>query len=430
MSRLKRFFIICSGAEPSILEDSRCLTDRTKYAAIGATVLSTAVLASFSGGYAMYKTFQSGPKAVALGLLWGVIIFNLDRYIVSSLHRQRIDSGVSPRERRKIRAREFYMALPRFALAVLISFVITRPIELRLFDREINAYVEDQKSKKRLEMENQIQREFPRIAELTTANENLRQEITKKEGLCDGLHELAMSEAAGKLETRTSGQRGKGPLFAERWENYQNCRNDLETLRKEVDLRLAGNQTEITADEAKRDTAIGLAVAKVNAMDGLLMHLEGHSHLTGQNLSLMIASGLIVALFVMLETAPIIVKLLSKRGAYEDICEAKEYEVYMTERRKMSDVDDDTNTRTTLKRRRNASLLDAEDRMRKSLIASMESIAAEELRKARREIATSLVQHWKTAELKNFGARFDIASSNGHKNTTTTTEIEEKLQHG
>src|SRR5689334_8430677 len=126
MTRLKRFFIICSGAEPSILDDPRCLTDRTKYAAIGATVLSTAVLASLSGGYAMYKTFQSGPKAVALGLLWGIIIFNLDRYIVSSLQRQRIDPSVSPKERRKIRLREFYLALPRLALAILISFVITR----------------------------------------------------------------------------------------------------------------------------------------------------------------------------------------------------------------------------------------------------------------------------------------------------------------
>src|SRR6185369_12032359 len=423
MTRLKRFFIICSGAEPSILDDPRCLTDRTKYAAIGATVLSTAVLASLSGGYAMYKTFQSGPKAVALGLLWGVIIFNLDRYIVSSLQRQRIDPSVSPKERRKIRAREFYLALPRLALAILISFVITRPIELRLFDREITAYVEEQKSRKRLGIEDQIQREFPRITELTTANENLRQEVRKKEIVCDGLHELAMSEAAGKLEARTSGEPGKGPLFAERWENYQNCRNDLEILRREIDRLIASNQTDITADEARRDANISAAVAKVNAMDGLLMRLEGHSNLTGQNLSLTIASALIVALFVMLETAPIIVKLLSKRGAYEDICEAREYEVYMNERQKMSDIDDDTNTRTTLKRRRNSALLEAEERLRKTLIASMETIAAEELRKARREIATSLVQHWKHAEIGNFEPRFDAASSNGHKNTTTTTGI-------
>lgn len=428
MTRLKRFFIICSGVEPSILDDPRCLIDRTKYAAIGATVLSTAVLASLSGGYAMYKTFQSGPKAVALGLLWGIIIFNLDRYIVSSLQRQRIDPSVSPKERRKIRLREFYLALPRLALAILISFVITRPIELRLFDREITAYVEEQKSKKRLAIEDQIQREFPRIAELTTANENLRQELRNKETACDGLHELAMSEAAGKLEARTSGERGKGPLFAERWENFQNCRNDLEILRREIDRRIASNQTDITADEARRDANVAVAVAKVNAMDGLLMRLEGHSYLTGQNLSLTIASVLIVVLFVMLETAPIIVKLLSKRGPYEDICEAREHEVYMSERRKMSDIDDDTNTRTTLKRRRNSALLEAEERLRKSLIASMETIAAEELRKARREIATSLVQHWQDAEIGNFEPRFDAASSNGHKNTTT--EIEEKFHHG
>ena len=111
------------------------------------------------------------------------------------------------------------------------------------------------------------------------------------------------------------------------------------------------------------------------------MRLKGHSYLTAENLSLIFASSLIVALFIMLESAPIIVKLLSKRGAYEDICEMKEYEVYMSESRKMSDIDDDTNTRTTLKRRRNAALLEAEGRLRKTLIASMETIAAEELRR-------------------------------------------------
>lgn len=431
MSWLKRFLIICSGAEPSILDDPRCLTDRTKYASIGATVLSTAVLASLSGGYAMYKTFESTPKAVVLGLLWGLIIFNLDRYIVSSLQRQRIDTDVPQKERWNIRRKEFYLALPRFALAILISFVITRPIELRLFDKEITAYVEDAKSKERVKAEKQVQLEFPQIADLGALNEKLRQEVKDKEGLCDVLHELAMSEAAGKLESKTSGRRGKGHLFEERWENFQNCRQDLDILRKEIALKLTANQTEIAAYEAKRNANLAVAFAKIDAMDGLLMRLKGHSQLTSENFSLIFASALIVALFIMLECAPIIVKLLSKRGTYEDICETKEYEVYVNERRNLLDINDDTETRATLKRRRNAALLEAEARLRKSLLASMESIAAEEIRKARREIATNLVQHWKRAELKNFEARFDFVSNNGHKNTTTTTtEIEERFHHG
>jgi len=424
---LKQFFIMCSGAERSIIYEPRCATERTKYAAIGATVLSTAVLASLSGGYAIYMTFQSVPKSVCLGILWGLIIFNLDRYIVSSLRRQRIGPTLTPKERRAVRAREIGRAVPRLMLAVLISVVITRPIELKLFNREINAYVEDEKSKKLVEIEQQKRREFPTIDELKTENEKLRQEMRNKENRCDELHELAMAEASGKSEARTSGRPGKGPLFEERWENYQKCREDLGQLRTQNDLTIAANDRKIAAAEADREASIKAARAKIEAMDGLLLRLKGHSYLTGQNLSIALASLLIVALFILLETAPIIVKLLSERGPYEDICEAKEHEVYVSEKRKISNINDDANTRVSLKRRRNAAILEAETRLRKSLVASMETLASEELRKARREIATTLVTHWRDAELENFEARFGAAdlSKNGNRSGATFAPVDQ-----
>ena len=419
MSKLKRFFIICSGAEPSILADPRCLTESSKYAAIGATVLSTAVLAGLSGGYAMYTTFQSAPKAMGFGLVWGLIIFNLDRYIVSSIQRQRIGPDVSRKEQLRIRVREFGRAVPRFLLAILISVVITRPIELKLFDREINAYVEDEKSKKTVAMQQQKEREFPRIAELNAANEVLSGEVRTKEIECNDLYELAMSEATGKSEARTSGDPGKGPLFRERWQNSENCRLDLVQLRSQIEQRIANNRTQITTLEAQRDAAIAASKAKIDAMDGLLMRLKGHSVLTGENRSLALASLLIVALFILLETAPMIVKLLSKRGPYEDISEAQEYEVYKSQQRKMAEVDDDMETLIALKRRRDAALLDADLKLRKSVVVSMETNAREKLQDVRRAVPIDFVEHWKNAEMSNFKARFESESNNGHTNATT-----------
>lgn len=419
MSKFTRFLIICSGAEPSIMDDPRCLTERSKYAAIGATVLSTAVLASLSGGYAIYKTFDRALIAIGFGFIWGLIIFNLDRYIVSSIQRQRINPDVSRKERVRIRLSEFGRALPRFALAILISLVITRPIELKLFQREINAYVDDEKSKKTVEMQAQKRLEFPQIDQLNTANTNLRTEVTNKEGVCNDLYELAMSEATGKSEARTSGRIGKGPLFKERWQNFENCRTDLVQLRSLNNQRIAENDTQIKGFEAQRDAAIAANKATIDAMDGLLMRLKAHSYLTGENESLTLASMLIVALFILLETAPMVVKLLSKRGPYEDICEARDYQVYMTERRKMQDTDDEVETQVTLKRRRDAALLDADLKLRKSVVTAMETNAKEELKNARQAVATDLVERWKNAELNNFKARFEAESNNGHKNITT-----------
>src|SRR4029450_6028644 len=82
--RMKRFFWLCSGADIAILQTWDCSTEHNTYAGIGATIVLTAVLASFSGGYALRTVFQSLPATVSLGILWGILIFNLDRYIVMS----------------------------------------------------------------------------------------------------------------------------------------------------------------------------------------------------------------------------------------------------------------------------------------------------------------------------------------------------------
>jgi hypothetical protein len=330
-----------------------------------------------------------------------------------------VSPELSRKEQLRIRLTEVGRAIPRFLLAILISVVITRPIELKLFEREINAYVEDEKSKKIVDIQKQKELEFPRIAELNTANEGLRTEIQNKETQCANVYEVAMREAIGIREEGTSGRRGTGPLYEQRWQRYKTCDNELVQLRSKNDQRIADNRIQIVSWEAQRDAAIAATKAKIDAMDGLLMRLKAHSLLTGENLSLALASLLIVALFILLETAPMIVKLLSKRGPYEDICEAQEYEVYISQRRKMSEVDDEAETLLTLKRRRDAAVLDADLRLRKSVIASRETSAREQLASVGREVTTDMVEHWKNAELNNFKTRFEAESNNGHKNATT-----------
>jgi len=86
---MKRFFWFCSGADLSILRTWDCSTEHNTYAGIGATIFLTAVLASISGGYALWTVFQSYPSSISFGILWGILIFNLDRYIVMSIHKRR-----------------------------------------------------------------------------------------------------------------------------------------------------------------------------------------------------------------------------------------------------------------------------------------------------------------------------------------------------
>lgn len=116
---LKQFFILCSGADKNILENSS-EGEQTKYVGIGATVFFTAVMAFIASAYALFTVFDSVYPALLFGLVWSLLIFNLDRFIVSTI-----------RKRDKFGS-EFLQATPRIILAVIIAIVISKPLEIKI----------------------------------------------------------------------------------------------------------------------------------------------------------------------------------------------------------------------------------------------------------------------------------------------------------
>ena len=84
---LKRFFILCSGADKNLI--ATCSDgEQNKYAGIGATVFFTAVMAVIASSYALYTVFDNIYTATFFGLVWGLLIFNLDRFIVSTIRKR------------------------------------------------------------------------------------------------------------------------------------------------------------------------------------------------------------------------------------------------------------------------------------------------------------------------------------------------------
>jgi hypothetical protein len=127
MKKVTRFFWFCSGAHIGTLK--KYPIEHNKYVGIGATIFFTALFASLSGGYAMYFVFAGNALAVVFavifGLIWGTAIFNMDRYIVSSIDKQGTTN------------QQILQASPRILLAIMIGIVISRPLELKIFDKEI-----------------------------------------------------------------------------------------------------------------------------------------------------------------------------------------------------------------------------------------------------------------------------------------------------
>lgn len=104
---LNEFLWICAGADRKVLR--QCPTDYAKYAGIGGTILFTALMAMLSGGYALFSVFKEQWVAIAFGVFWGLLIFNLDRFIVNTMYS---DGKVT------ISWQEFYCGLPRIIMAI------------------------------------------------------------------------------------------------------------------------------------------------------------------------------------------------------------------------------------------------------------------------------------------------------------------------
>ena len=81
---LNEFLWTCAGVNKKILR--QCPTDYAKYAGIGGTILFTALMAMLSGGYALNFVFDNQSLAICFGVFWGLLIFNLDRFIVNTMY--------------------------------------------------------------------------------------------------------------------------------------------------------------------------------------------------------------------------------------------------------------------------------------------------------------------------------------------------------
>ena len=121
---LRSFLLKCSGASPDILEECP-KHETTIQTGIGSIILVTAALAFFSGAYAIHTVFKSFWASIAFGVLWSLIIFSIDRFVITTTKK----SGNF--------WNEFRFCLPRLVLAVAIGVTISEPLKLELFRGEI-----------------------------------------------------------------------------------------------------------------------------------------------------------------------------------------------------------------------------------------------------------------------------------------------------
>lgn len=307
MQKVTSFFWLCSGADIATLK--KCPTEKSKYAGIGATVFFTGLFAALAGGYALHTVFDNVWIASAAGVLWGLLIFNLDRFIVSSMRKERKFN------------RELLTALPRILLAVLISIVIAKPLELKIFEKEINAELIIMNQQQLARQEAQVKIRFASTQDsLKSEITALKQEIQSKVMMRDDLLRIAREEADG---TGGSKQKNLGPIYKLKKENAVAVEKELEVMKISHEKRIATLEQRLHKNDSTLTAQIN-AISQAN-MDGPAARIEAMSRLTQQNGAMWWAEWFIILLFIALETAPVFVKLISSKGPYDNLLKTEEH---------------------------------------------------------------------------------------------------------
>lgn len=293
---LKHFFILCSGADKELLEG--CSEgEQTKYIGIGATVFFTAVMAFIASAYALFTVFDSVYPALLFGLVWGLLIFNLDRFIVSTI-----------RKRDKFGS-EFLQATPRIILAVIIAIVISKPLEIKIFEKEINTVLLKEKNAMALNNKKEVANYFKSDLDKNKAEiDSLKSDITKKEKEVNALYETYITEAEG---TKGTMKLGKGPVFKEKIAKHNLASAQLDSIRKNNLAKIAEKEGKTKLLQADLDKKVSETQPIIDGFDGIMARINALNKLPW------LPSFFIMLLFLAIETSPIIAKLLSPKGEYD-----------------------------------------------------------------------------------------------------------------
>ena len=368
-SPLKRFFWACSGATISILQKKECETEHSKYVGIGAAVFLTGVLAAVSASYAFSTVFSSGKWAIAFGIFWGAMIFNLDRYLVLSIRNTPPSTTSTWKEKILNVGGVLVIALPRIALAALLATAITKPLELLIFDDEIRAEMpglqQDQAKEFQRELETELQGGggqttlAARIEKLREENRNLEKEINQKQEEQVKARQAAIDEAEGRANLPA----GQGPVFEMKKQNAldnEKKANDYITRRTDLQKR---NDTQIADLERQQQEAAQAARTKSQANDGLATQLQAFSRLTRKNPVIWSADLVFMAIIWILEIAPILTKVYSKYGPYDKALDFEERKVYAQKDREFEELENDIKTQREFYQRQKDVLTKIQDRV-------------------------------------------------------------------
>lgn len=311
-----------AGADEYILMRST-YSDHVKYSTLGGIVCATGFMAAMAGGYAFYIIFKEKAAAITennsqfveqstdfktvllsilFGIIWGLIIFNIDRFIVASTGK---GDGTDA-----ITWGEFRGAIPRIIMGIIIAITISKPVELRMFETEIDVRLHEKQQEEYTKQMKKVEMNFrPEVERIEDEIEALRSEISLQRENLERKTTIFQAEMDG---LSGSGKKGKGPSAREK-------ERERDLAQSELDALIAKNEPKIEnliEDKKAAQNKIKLEKAKAenvaNGLNGLLERLHIAHEIAGFWITLFIT-----LLFMAIELTPIFFKMMLIKSPYD-----------------------------------------------------------------------------------------------------------------
>lgn len=370
----------CSGADKRILR--QCPTDYAKYAGIGGTILFTALMAMLSGGYAVYKVFANIPKnapidfidtraqvfAIGFGIFWGLLIFNLDRFMVNTMY-----SDGTP----KITKEELRGGMPRIILAIFLGIVISTPIEMRIFQDQIKIVV-DQNQLKVEQSSNSSN--VGKQEKIDAANAELS-ELRQKSKKAWDAYNVEVNGTGGSKHV------GEGPIAKGLKKQAEIADDEFNDAKSRLQPQIDTWSKEISNKEKQ-------SKASASGLNGFAAELDALYSMKG--ITLFMARMLVTLLFITIEVVPTLFKMMMSSGPYDDLRRAEMHRARVLSDKTISDINDQVNTMVKISVAKNKSKLEAEQAANKDLL--------NRIAMAQSELLQTAIDEWKAEEMKKVKA--------------------------
>jgi hypothetical protein len=401
-----------AGARTELLEAAPGV--RSRFVALGGTLLSTGGLAVLSAAFAVHMALGVWwPFALVFGLFWGVVIVNLDRMLVVGMAH---DASVK---------RNVLMAVPRVALALVLGTVIATPLTLQVFHREIDTEIvtlqaeQSDAYKAKLNSDARF-RQLPALAKRVSteqaivasggqsdpAVESLQAGVTTAQADYDAALKTYQSlDAKAQCElngTCGTGQPGTGTAYVQakaaadaQAAVVANAKHALDTATSAASAAQSRSAVEAASNLSSDKTTLARLTAEQDRLqaafdatnkddNGILIRLQALSRLSDENAMLSAAHTMLSLLFICIELLPVLTKVLLNFGpptAYDRLAALRD-------RTDVAVEEIEQQARETVEQAKNEILVMAElERLerQKEAIQERQRLAEERLARARAE---------------------------------------------